>query len=245
MIAAVDRAAQLLLVFAGAKSDLTLAELARISGIAKPTAFRILSTLAGDGLVIHNQATGTYNLGFFVLRLADTALAGFPIRDVARPIMRQIRDAVNETVVLSIRLGDFRYNIDSLESTHAIGQSQQVGVPIPLYAGAASRIILANMPTDELESYLARTELKPFTATTITDRGRLLKEIKHIQQQQYALSSGEFSGAGYAIAAAIRDSTGRATAALHITIPRARFTKELERRCIDELVKAAQKLGNS
>jgi DNA-binding IclR family transcriptional regulator len=239
-IAAVDRAAQLLLAFAKSNNDIALVDLSKLSDVPKPTAFRILSTLVHNGLVIHNAATETYNLGFFVLRLADIALAGFPIRDVARPVMRRIRDVVNESVVLSVRLGDTRHNIDSIESSHAIGQNQKIGVPIPLYAGAASRVMLAAMKN--VEAYWERTELIPLSNRTIIDTGRLSREILKVKDSGYATSFDEFPEEGHSIAVDISDDTGDIAAALHISIAHTRYTKDLEQQCIQELLKGARQI---
>jgi DNA-binding IclR family transcriptional regulator len=245
VIAAVDRAARILVALARAMEPVALPEIARLSGMTRPTAFRILATLAAEGLVLQDAATSTYSLGFLALRLADTVLGSFPIHGVARPVMRHIRDALNETVVLSLREGDSRFNIDSLESTHAIGQTQKIGMPIPLYAGAASRVLLAGMPDEEIAAYLQRVEFQAFTDTTITRREDLLAEIQRIRQQGYAASSGEFTAGGHAIASAILDSRGRAVAALHVSFPRGRFSPELEERCVSTLVEGTRAIAES
>lgn len=241
-IAAVDRAAQLLLAFTKSNSDTSLVDLSKVSGVPKPTAFRILSTLVSSGLVIHNEATQTYNLGFFVLRLADSALAGFPIRDIARPVMRRIRDAVNETVVLSLLLDDKRYNIDTLGSNHAIGENQQIGVPMPLHVGAASRVMLAGMSQENRDAYLASADLVAFTDRTITDRNQLTKETSYICEKGYATSFGEFGDEGHSIAVGVSDANGRVRAALHVSVTHARFTKRLEQQSIAALKAGVQSL---
>ena len=241
----VDRAALILECFSRANPELSLPQIASRLKLPKATAFRILTNLVRHGLLDHNAAANLYTLGFGTLRLADNLLQNLEIRERARPVMQAIRDAVNETVVLSIRDGDERYNIDSVESTHAIGQTQRIGSPIPLYAGAASRVLLAAMPDREIASYLSRVERVAFSPATLTDAKRLQDEIVRIRRRGFAASSGEFTTGGHAVACAIVAGDGRAAGALHVSIPKARFTKELEERCARHLVEGARSLAET
>jgi DNA-binding IclR family transcriptional regulator len=152
--------------------------------------------------------------------------------------MRKIRDDVNETVVLSIREGDLRYNIDSVEAVNAIAQAHQIGVAIPLYTGASSRVLLAGMSPDELSAYLDHTALVAYSETTIIDRDSLLEELERVRERGYAVSSGEFTSAGNAVAKAVRGADGRAIAALHVSVPRSRYSGIVEDRCVAALNEA-------
>lgn len=241
----VDRAASILECFSRTTPEMSLPQIAARLKLPKATAFRILTNLVHHGLLEHNAPANLYTLGFGTLRIADTLLQSLEIRTCARPLMRSIREAVNESVVLSVRDADDRYNIDSVESTHAIGQTQQIGVPIPLYAGAASRVLLAAMPDDAIASYLARVKRSAFSTSTMTDAGRLWEEIAHIRRRGFAISSGEFTAGGYAVACAIVDATGTALGALHVSIPKARFTKDLEQRCAVRLAEGVRAVGDA
>jgi DNA-binding IclR family transcriptional regulator len=238
----VDRAASILDCFSRSAPEWTLPQMSRRLTLPKATTFRLLTNLVRHGLLEHNASANLYTLGFGTLRLADVVLQSLAIRAQARPAMQAIRDAVNETVVLSVRDGDNRYNVDSVESTHAIGQTQQIGVAIPLYAGAASRVLLAAMSDDEIDAYLARVGRNAFSATTITDPSRLADETARIRRRGFATSSGEFTPHGHAVARAILDRDGRAAGALHVSIPETRFSKAMEKRCADALLEGMRKM---
>jgi IclR family acetate operon transcriptional repressor len=237
-VEAVDRAARVLFAMAARPIPSTLAEIAQRADLTKPTAFRILASLIAEGLAAQNAQTGSYRLGSTPLRLAASVLRNVAVREPALAAMRKIRDDVNETVVLSVREGDLRYNIDSVEAVNAIAQAHQIGVAIPLYAGAASRVLLAGMESEELLSYLGHTDLVAYSETTIIDRETLIAELKVARRQGYAASSGEFTSAGHAVAIAIRDADGRAIAALHVSVPRSRFSQVVEDRCAAALREA-------
>jgi len=230
-IEAVDRAGRILFALAASPRESSLLEVANRAGLSKPTAFRILATLVTEGLVTQNRETAGYRLGVLPLGLASSVLQSIPVRNLAHPIMTAIRDKVNETVVLSVREHDFRVNVDAVEAINAISQSQQIGVPIPLYAGATSRVFLAAMEPQELAAYLDRTTLQPFSETTITDRDRLKNEVERVRRQGFALSTGEFTNGSIAVARIIRDRLGQPVAAMHVSIPRSRASEDLIERC--------------
>jgi DNA-binding IclR family transcriptional regulator len=234
-IETVDRAARILLALAASSRQSTLVEIAARTRLSKPTAFRILATLVADGFAVQNEQTAAYALGVAPLQLASAVLRDFPIRDTARPVMQAISDRLHETVVLSIRQGDFRFNIDSVEAMNAIGQTQQIGIGIPLYAGAASRVLLAGLDEREIEAYLGRTALVAYSDTTLVEPDRLRAEIGRIHSEGYAISSAEFTPGGHAVACAIKGPDGRPVAALHASIPRSRASQDLIQSCIEQL----------
>ena len=234
-IETVERAARILFALAASPRQSTLVEIAARTRLSKPTAFRILATLVADGLAVQNEQNASYSLGVVPLQLSSAVLRDIPIREQARPVMQAISDRVHETVVLSIRQGDSRFNIDSFEAMNAIGQTQQLGIAIPLYAGAASRVLLAGFEDADIEDYLARTLLVAYSDTTLVDPEKLKAEIARIRREGHAISSAEFTPGGHAVACAIRGRDGRAVAALHVSIPRSRAAPELIARCIEEL----------
>ena len=230
-IEAVDRAGRILFALAASPRESSLPEIANRAGLSKPTAFRILATLVAEGLASQNRETASYRLGVLPLGLASSVLQSIPAQAAARTIMTSIRDKVNETVVLSVRDHDFRVNVESVEAINTISQSQQIGVPIPLYAGATSRVFLAAMEPQELAAYLDRTPLQSFSETTIIERARLEGEVERVRKQGFALSTAEFTIGSIAVARIIRNREGQPVAAMHVSIPRSRASEDLIERC--------------
>jgi DNA-binding IclR family transcriptional regulator len=229
LVTAVDRAARVLAALSQSSDFLTLPEVAKLAGLSKPTAFRILMTLMSEGLIFQNEANATYGFGFQVLRLADVVLGTLPFAALARGIMREINGKLNETVVLSVRQGPHCYFVHSVDTTQSIGQTHTLGLPAPLHTVAPGRAMLAALPDAELHGYLQRCrrldrKLRP---------AELAREIKRVRVQGFAGSSGELRHSGHSIAMAIPlQGIG---AALHISIPGGRYTAELQQRCIEAL----------
>src|SRR5215475_1450744 len=213
------RAIEILSVFGHARPAMSLAEVVQAVRLPKTTVFRVLSSLVEGGLCEWDAQGGKYSLGFELVRLADIRRRQSSVHDVAVPVMREIRNEVNETVILSVRSGDFRVHIDFVEGLHPMRRMADLGVRAPLYAGAASKVLLAGMEDDDIEAYLSRTELTPLQRTTITDKSVLWREIRTIRKRGYAESKGEIFTGGGALAAPLKDFSGKTVAVMDILTP--------------------------
>jgi IclR family acetate operon transcriptional repressor len=246
-IGVLSRAFDVLAIFSHAQPSLSLGDVVTAVRLPKTTVFRVLSSLVERGYCECDPQTGKYSLGFELLRLADIRRRQTNVHDVAAPAMREIRNAVNETVILSVRAGDARVHIDFVEGLHAMRRMADLGVPAPLYAGAASKVLLAGMEDEEIEAYLDRTDLTAFQDSTITDRAMLWREIRSIRKRGFAESKGELFAGGGALAAPIKDFSGKTIAVLDILTPEHRYTDEHRERCIaillEETQQASERLG--
>lgn len=243
-----NRTVDVLNVFDHARPSLGLKEIVKQTQLPKTTVFRILTTLVERDLCELDPGSGEYSLGFAMLRFADIRRRQTSIREVVMPFMREVRDEVNETIVLSVRSGDFRVHIDFVEGLQPMRRTVELGVRAPLYAGAASKVLLAGMEDDEIADYLERTPLTPIQNTTITDRDTLWQEVQRIRKRGYAESKGELiATGGAAVAAPLRDYTGKTVAVLDILTPQVRYTAEMRKQTIKLLLdatrRASERLG--
>ena len=240
-IGVLKKAGAILGVFSHKKPSLGLKEISTLTGIPKTTAFRILSTLVEQGLCEFDDSSEKYSLGFYLLHLAAIRQRQTDVHSVAVPIMREIRDAIGETVVLSVRSGESRVHVDAIDGLHPMRRTADLGVTAPLYAGAASKVLLAGMEDAEIQSYLERTPMTKFQKTTITEPKSLWAEIKAIRHRGYAESKGELISGGGALAAPIQDHTGRTVGVIDILTPEHRYTPEHRQKCIQLLIEGARK----
>ena len=164
-IEVLSRAISVLSAFGHARPSLSLSEMVAATGLPKTTVFRVLSSLVERDFCELDSQTGKYSLGFALVRLADIRRRQSNVHDVALPVMREIRNEANETVILSVKSGDFRVHIDFVEGLHPMRRTADLGVRAPLYAGAASKVLLAGMEDEEIEAYLERTDLTAFQKT--------------------------------------------------------------------------------
>lgn len=242
-VQSVDRAIELLFSFDQSSPSLTLTQLAKRTKLPKATAFRLLTTLRRHGLVEYDVSAGLYSLGFGLLPLADLRRHQTDIRTKALPAMHRIRDAVNESVVLTLRVGDYRMHIELVEGFQPIRRTWEPGQRVPLYVGAASWVLLASMSDEEIEAYLRRTALHPFSETTSVDPAEIWERIRQVRAQGYGESFNERGFGGAGVGAPIRDHLGRVQAALCVSAPVSRYTEELRVACIKAITEGAEEVA--
>jgi IclR family KDG regulon transcriptional repressor len=240
-IRAVDRAVDVLVAFRE-EPVLSLPEVAKRANLTKPTAFRVLSSLRRRGFVSQTP-NGDYELGYQILGLAAAHKRRTKIVDEALRFMNQIRDAVDETVLLCVRVDDDRFILEAVESRQEIRRVAKIGERVPLYAGASSRVLLAGQPDHEIEAYLERTKLIKLGANTITDKQHLRRELATVRELGYAIGSSERRVGGTGVAVAVRDYTAVTVAALQVTVPTERWTNQVRVRCLQVLARAATALS--
>ena len=118
-----------------------------------------------------------------------------------------------------------------------------VGTRFPAYATSMGRVMLAGLPQEDLDAYLAKVRLERLTARTVTTAAALLTEINRARSQGWALVDQELEEGLRSVAAPIRDRTGRTVAALNISAAASRNSIEsIRRTLVPPLVAAAARI---
>lgn len=242
-IRSVDRAIDVLLAFTAEYPELTLGDISERVSLSKPTTFRLLSSLRRRGFVIQEGPSGKYSLGFGVLKLAVIRRSQTKVWEKAAPHMRRARDAIDETILLCVRVDDERYILDQVESTRPIRRIAQIGERVPLYAGAASKVLLSSMSDAEIEEYLARTRLRMLGPDTITEPDGIMAQVREIRRLGYAVGRNERNIGGNGIAVPVLDFAGDTVAAVQTTVPSERWDDALLARCVAVLTRCATDLS--
>lgn len=241
-----DRAVAILDAFAQSGPSLSLSEIASQTGLHVSTCLRLLSNLKHHGLVARDEDSGRYRLGYRLLAMAEMARGSTGLVETALPVMRELSRQFNETVVISVRSGDHRVDLEQVVGQQSVRRVVTLGIEKPLYAGAASRVLLSGLSAAELESYLERVELKKLATRTITDADELKATLARIRTAGYAESVQEqFDDSGGGIVAPVFGGRGEVVAALGISVPQFRFTAELRTQLIPAVIAAAQRVSQT
>jgi DNA-binding IclR family transcriptional regulator len=200
------------------------------------TVYRYLRDLCAAGFVV--QSGGAYHVGD---RLGATR-GGVPsrteLRRLARPILESLTAATGESSLIVVRSHTQALCLDQVESQHAMRMAFRVGQALPLYAGAASRVLLAYVPDDVLEAVLV--DLEPVTAAT-PGADDLPRRLRTIRDSGVATSRSEFVEGAVAIAAPVL--TGDAcVCSLAIAAPAARASAAWQREAKTLLRQACEQL---
>lgn len=207
------------------KPGLRLSEIVRLTGIPKPTCHRLLQVLLHQRLVWRQGYR--YEIGTRLYGYVYGALAGEPVRTVAGRHLRALSRQVEMASMLSVRYDAFRVLVAVEGDPAFVPAAWAVGSVAVIYAGAASKTLLAWLDRAERDAVLSGIQREPLTESTIVSRGELERELERIRQRGWALSLGEREPDTFSLAAPVFDATGRIAAAVAVAGPLVRYRPAL------------------
>jgi IclR family acetate operon transcriptional repressor len=202
----------------------TVGELTKLFGLPKSTVQRTLVTLAEAGWLRANRKDTTrWEIGARVLAVRPAALQGSSLFAAAREPMVRLRDAVNETIHLSVPDAlQCMVVVDRVDCSHAVRTFHTVGDTSPLHATATGRAVLAHLPKQDVEELITQG-LERYSDTTPTDPDELRAELDRIRTDGYAVNRNQYRPDVCAIAAPVLDEEGTPLATVAISMPDSRY----------------------
>lgn len=205
----------------------TLAQLVGATKLARPTAHRLAVALEHHRLVARDLQ------GRFVLgpRLSELAAAAGEDRLLAAagPVLLALRDHTGESAQLYRRQGDVRICVAAAERPSGLRDSIPVGSTLTMGAGSAAQVLLAWEEPDRLHRGLREAK---FTATMLSG----------VRRRGWAQSVGEREPGVASVSAPVRGPSGRVVAAVSISGPIQRLTRQPGRLHAPAVVAAANRL---
>ena len=148
-----ERGIAVIQVFSRERPALTLSEVARMTGITRATARRILLTLEEVG---HVRSDGRlFSLTPRVLSLGWAYLSSLNLWETAQPLMEELSERTNESCsAATLDLPDVVY-VARMPTRRIMTISLGVGSRLPAHCTSIGRVLLAGLPDDELDAFLA------------------------------------------------------------------------------------------
>jgi DNA-binding IclR family transcriptional regulator len=215
-IQSVDRAAALLKAVANSRQPVTVVELAAQCGLNRSTAWRLLATLASQGLVDRDPVTQRYSVGYAIFQLAAAGDHDAFVRR-AHPVLEQLAVETGETVSLAVTKSFSLVYVDQVDAP-TIMSPNWLGREVALHATSSGKAFLAWLPKEERDVLLTR-ELERFTDTTVTDRERLEAELDAVRRDGYSICVGELEETLYGASAPILNDRERPIAIISVWGP--------------------------
>lgn len=241
-IESVDNALRLLLLLRD-RGEVRVTDVSAELGVARSTAHRLLMTLAHHGFVAQDRVSRVYRVGRTLYEIGLTAAGELDVRRMARAHMEAVAADLHETVNLLVLEGSGCRFVDGVEGDRPIRVTSRTGTLLPAYATSGGKLLLAELTPDEVESRFP-DGLVSVTERTVASFPELHSELATIRQQGYALNRGESEADLFAAAVAVRDRSGRAVAALAVSLPAARLDHTALDRLVGPLHRAAEAIGN-
>jgi IclR family transcriptional regulator, pca regulon regulatory protein len=240
-MASLARGLEVIRTFSEFRRNLTISQVSQATGIPRAAARRCLYTLKVLGYV--DEVDRRFTLRPQVLTLGHAYLSSTPLAVVAQPYLDEVSRKVQESCSAAILDGDDIVYICRSAEKRILSISLLVGTRLPAYCTALGQVLLAHLPPEQLEAYLARVKLVGRTDNTITSVAKLRKVIGQVQKADAALLDQELEVGLRSIAVPVRDSRGTVVAAINVGTHSSRFTLvELESRCLPLLRQCAAEL---
>ena len=236
-VRAVERALDILLCFT-VSAEMGMTEIAEKVSLHKSTVHRLLATLEMKGFVKRDPVTEKYSLGFRVWELYANLSQTDEPAFLLLPEMEKLRDLLGETVSLYIRDGNERIRIQAVQSHESVRRVAPVGVRLPLFVGASSKVLIAFADTKERARLLSDI---PWPRTM--DLKAYQAQLKEIRKNGYATSLEEREPGVSSVAVPIFNRQNKLVAALSVSGPISRLTPDKLKEYSKVLMEAAQRMG--
>jgi IclR family transcriptional regulator, pca regulon regulatory protein len=225
-VQSLSRGLTVLQAFNAERPSMTLADMARATGLTRATARRLLHTLVTLGYVCTDGRT--FELTPRVLDLGFAYVSSLQLPDIAQPFMEELSDRVHESVSASVLDGSQIVYVARVNTQRIMGISLAIGSRLPAAWTSMGRVMLAGLTDPQLDEFLEHLVAAGPTMQSITDIDALRSEIRAVRVQGYALIDQELEVGIRSVAAPLRDRRGRTLAAINVGTHAARVTlKEL------------------
>src|SRR5579871_6491705 len=219
----------------------TLSELARETGVSKSTIHRVCSTMDERGWIARDARSGQIELGPRIACLArsaphsalTTAFHTVALRLVARH---------NETTCLTVLDGRESVFVAKEETSHPVRLVTAVGSRLPAFASASGRVMLADLPEEDVISLYEGCKLVTPTGRRLAGVHELIAILRETRRRGYGENIDDTALGLHCIAAPL-GPPGRVAAAMTICVPSGRMTSARKGLLVDDLLSAAQRLS--
>jgi len=216
-------------------------EVARLTGLARPTAHRLLKSMESHGLVTYVGGQG-FRLGPRLLGLAAMAMRELPLRDLAQPVLDRLARATGESAQLFVRDHDRRVCIAAAESRSELRTIVDVGAELPLTAGSAGKVFLAFGPPALTAELIATADR--FTPTTPVGE-RLERQLATARRLGWASSAGERQPGVGSVSAPVHEPYGALLAVVSLSGPEQRVGRISAKRYAPAVMEAAREIESA
>ncbi|MBN4666289.1 helix-turn-helix domain-containing protein [Pandoraea nosoerga] len=225
-VGSTEKTFQVLHAFDGPARYMTLGDIAKAAGLDRSATQRLVHTLEALGYLFRVPETRTYGLTTKVLQFSYNYIRANDLVEKAAPYLLDIFRRVGETTNLQELDGHEIVYIARFPGQHLVNIGIVVGARLPAMFTASGIAMLSRLSETRVREILANTPLEPMTPYTVLDEKKLLERIQTAARRGYAIVESETVMGDISVAAPITDHDGQAVAAINISVPTSRWTRE-------------------
>lgn len=190
-VPAVRKCFAVLQLFAASKQPLGLSEISKTLDLNKSTVFNLIHTLVDLGVLEH-RLNGKFGFGTQLYLLGRAAASQAELIKTVRPYLEDLSRSSNFSSFLGIRSGVKAIIVDKVDAAVELRVASDVGVRLPVYAGAVGRALLCQLADSELDEVLAEIELERFTPTACVDKTKFKEMVIEVRELGVAVDIEEY-----------------------------------------------------
>jgi IclR family pca regulon transcriptional regulator len=187
--------------------------------MSRSTTHRYVITLVALGY-LEQGASRKYRLGLKVTDLGMSALNSTSLREHARPYLQELRQRTSYTSSIGVLDGtevlfvDLAYTFR--RGKHQVESEVKPGSRLPAYCTSTGKLLLANLPEQELREVIAEIKPSKRGPNTITSKKALRDELDQVREAGFAVADEELAPQLYSIAAPIRNDAREVVAGVNL-----------------------------
>jgi len=223
--------------------QMTISQLSVRTGLSRAAVRRCLYTLTKLGFAGAEDGS-RYSLRPRMLTLSHTYTASNTLSSAAQPILERMSAALRESFSVATLDGDDIVYVARTTVNRVMAVDLHIGSRLPAYCTSMGRILLAYLPAEQLEAYLARVVLTPHTTRTVTSIEKLRMLLRNVRRNGYALCDQEYEVGLRSLAVPVFAPNGRAVATINLSGNAPRISAlEMQTRFVPHLRNAANELA--
>lgn len=239
-VKSVDNAFEIFGFLAGFPSGARIQTLAEQLGLSHNKTFRLMKTLCDKGLVQHNVTSGTYQLGFLSIPLAQKILKNMSVVNYAHPILEDLVRKHDEAVYMTVIQDVDVLFLDMVDCDRPIKAESLVGMRFPFFSNAAGMVLKSLDSQDLLEKLLKKITHK----SDRPDFDKLNLELDEIRASGVAVNRGGLGEGIISVAVAVKDYSGKVVGAITLIGPSFRMLADrIENEIIPSLLAGGELLS--
>ena len=200
-------------------------EISSKTGYPPATTHRIAATLVKRRFFNQDPVTKNYSLSLRFLELGTKVQQQFDLPTIARPHLQKLMSETGESANLAIWDSDSVVYLDQVQSDKSMLKIfTRLGSRVPPYSTGVGKMLLSQWSKTELDAYLKRTQLIPYTPHTLVSRARILEDLDQISARGYAVDNEEMEEGVRCVAALVFDHKQQVAAAVSISGAAMRIT---------------------
>ncbi len=212
-VPAIEKCFVILNLLAGSKRSMGISEISTTLNLNKSTVFNMVYTLSHLGL-LEQDHSNRFQLGLGLYTLARAAGRNSDLIQVVHPYLEDINRETKLSAFLGIRSDSRAVILDKVDSAYDIRISSEVGMKLPLLAGAGGKALLSLLTEEEIDAILAAGTLPKFTPRTCAIKEKYKKMVLDVRKQGIAVDDEEYIEGIFAFAVPIRTPTNHLQAAI-------------------------------